>query len=71
MPVCMEEVEDEVMAVEEEVAMKNQTNNHKDQEDMETMALDSGRRRERSNIQCHNCHKYGHYALKCWSAPNN
>ncbi|CAL1382291.1 unnamed protein product [Linum trigynum] len=25
--------------------------------------------RDKSNVQCHNCSKYGHYASECWSPP--
>lgn len=30
-----------------------------------------GRRYDKSNIQCYNCHKYGHYAKECWNAATN
>ncbi|XP_037491205.1 uncharacterized protein LOC105646440 [Jatropha curcas] len=26
-------------------------------------------RRDKSNVQCYNCSKFGHYTLECWSPP--
>ena len=32
---------------------------------------DTGQKRDKSQIQCHNCKKYGHYKFECWSGRQN